>query len=166
MKNLRYRATNVAALFLLLALSVVSYRCSKSDDTPAPAATVAGTWKISGLTANPAITIPAAPIPLSDLYSAILLTAPCFAQTTLTFTTGGTMTLAIPSGCTTFKESDVEALTGLSSKSKWEVNGSKITITASDGTTKKTFEYTLSSDTLTLTGPYTTSTLTLTLKKA
>ncbi len=163
MKNLRYRVTNVAALFLLLSLSVVSYRCSKSDDDPAPSTTsVEGTWKISGLTANPAVLVQG--IPLTDLYGGLVLIYPCFAQATLTFVAGGTMTLSIPSGCGV-QPALVEQYTGFSSSSKWAVNGSKVTITKSDGKTQVTYDYQISGTLLTMTGNDGTSTYVIKLQK-
>lgn len=163
MQNSSPRANRLTALFLLLALSVVSYRCSKSDDTPAPnTTTVEGTWKISGLTANPAVVVQG--LPLTDLYGGLVLVYPCFAQATLTFVAGGTMTLSIPSGCGV-QPALVEQYTGFSSTSKWVVNGSKITITKSDGKTQVTYDYQISGTLLTMTGTDGTTTYVIKLQK-
>jgi hypothetical protein len=165
----RFRASRLTALFLLLVLAAVSYQCSKKSDDPASnTASVQGTWKFTGLTANPAVAITGLPGTISDLYSALVLVAPCSAQTTLTFNADGTMALSVPANCTALNTSVdvlIDQYTGFSSKAKWSVNGSKLTVTRADGKTQTTYDYTVSGNTLTLSGSDGTTTYTIKMQK-
>ncbi len=168
-QSFRLRASRLTALLVVFALSVVLYQCGKKSDDPAPSTTsVEGTWKFTGLTANPGVVITGVPVPVTDLYSALVLTAPCSADTKLTFVAGGTMTLSVPSNCTALNapvDVLIEQYTGFSSKSKWAVNGSKLTVTRSDGKTQTVYDYTVSGTLLTLSGSDGTTTFTIKMQK-
>lgn len=161
------RASRLTALSLLFALALLLYNCGGNDDAPAPEAAVQGTWKFTGLTANPGITFSGSPVPLSDLYSALVLTAPCAANITLAFNAGGTMALSVPANCTALNQSVgvlVDQYTGFSSGAKWSVNGSKMTVTRANGNTQ-VYDYVADNGLLTLTGSDGTTTYTIKLQK-
>lgn len=159
---LRSSLTRLSALVLVFALAVLTLNCGKSDDDPAPASVV-GTYKITALTSTPGF--PVGGVPVTDLYAALGLTTPCFLQMTVTFSSAGAATLNIPSGCT-LPEAQIEALTGFSRNSKWAVNGNKLAITASNGTTQTVYDYTISGNQLVLVGTNGTYTLNIKLDKA
>ena len=161
--SLRLKTARFTLLSALLAFSLTIYQCDKKTDDPAPTPTVVGTWKITGLTSNPGF--PISGITITDLYSALALTTPCFLQMTVTFNSSGTITLNIPTGCT-LPEAQIESLTGFGRQSKWATTGNKITITASDGKTQTTYDYQIAGTTLTMTGSNGTYTLNIKMEKA
>lgn len=162
-RPLASRPTVLAALF---ALALLHAGCGGKDD-PSPEAAVQGTWKFTGLTANPGVTITGSPVPISDLYSALVLTAPCAANITLTFNAGGTMALSAPANCTALNQpvgTLVDQYTGFSSGARWAVSGSKMTVTRANGQTQ-VYDYQAGSGALTLTGSDGTTTYTIKLQQ-
>lgn len=162
----RLRASRLSAFSLLFALALVLSNCGGKDD-PAPDAAVQGTWKFTGLTANPGVTLTGSPVPISDLYSALVLAAPCAANITLTFNAGGTMALNVPANCAALNQpvgTLVDQYTGFSSGAKWSVSGSKMTVTRASGNTQ-TYDYQAGGGALTLTGSDGTTTYTIRLQQ-
>lgn len=151
----------LTALTLIVALALLTYNCGKKNEDPAP--TIAGTYKITAMTSTPGF--PVSGVPITDLYAALGLSTPCFLQMTVTFSTAGAATLNIPSGCT-LPEPTIETLTGFSRNSKWATNGNRLTITASNGTSQTTYDYTVSGNQLVLVGTNGTYTLNIKLDKA
>lgn len=161
------RASRLSAFPLLFALALVLSNCGGKDDEPAPEAAVQGTWKFTGLTANPGVTITGSPVPISDLYSALVLTAPCAANITLTFNAGGTMAVSVPANCTALNQSVgvlVDQYTGFSSGARWSLSGNNLTVTRASGGTQA-YTYEVGGGALTLVGSDGATTYTIRLQK-
>lgn len=166
-QTVRSSFTRLSALTLVVALALVTLNCGKDSDDPAPEAAVQGTWKFTGLTATPGVMITGSPIPISDLYSALVLTAPCAANVTLAFNAGGTMALSVPANCTALNQSVgvlIDQYTGFSNGAKWAVSSSKLTVTRADGRTQA-YDYVASGGALTLTGSDGTTTYVIKMQK-
>lgn len=126
----------------VLAVTLFSEGCKKSDEPAVPAATtVEGSYKISTLRVDPKVQGL-----FDDLVAASKLlyaNNTCLTDITITFKTGGDATTDNPTACQSFP-APVSAFTGIDATSKWTLNNDKLTITKGDGT--KT-EYTVLSNT-------------------
>ena len=161
-------APSLAVLTALVTLALLHVGCGGKDD-PAPEAAVQGTWKFTGLTANPGVTITGSPVPISDLYSALVLTAPCAANVAVNLQAGGLMQLvaAGPNDCVALNQPVgvlVEQYTGFGNGAKWSVSGGKMTVTRANGQSQ-VYDYQVGGGALTLTGTDGTTTYTIKLQQ-
>lgn len=142
-KATRSTRTRLTVLSLLLTFSLVSYQCAKKsgdDPTPGGTASIAGTWKITGLTITPAQS------GISDYFALLISIAPCFAQISFTFNANGTLSSSVPSGCA-LDADDVQDQTGIDKDTKWSVVGNKIILTDKSGA-KEEYDLALSGNTM------------------
>lgn len=120
------RVRRPLALAALLAVALLASRCHTSTTIPPAGASLAGTWRLTSLTASPATTYGA------DLYQYFNGRVPCFADVRYAFAADGTLTAQIPTACPLDGE-DLQDSVGFDANSKWALDGNGLTVTSSDG---------------------------------
>jgi hypothetical protein len=128
-------------LTLLAVLLTVLIGCSKDNtDTPATPTTLAGTWKLTGVTVDPAISGTNDVFPLLNLAN----NTTCLADVRAAFNADGTSSLNNPTTCQSAAFGP--AALGLPGNGRWAVSGNTLTITPTTGPAR-TFNLTLSGNT-------------------
>ena len=132
--NFRYGWT----LVMLLALPLWFASCSKDKDgngePDVKPSAVSGSWKISGMKVNPGFDFGDGK-KVTDLLAFFREyggeeTVACLTDTKITFNNNGTITGTPSPNC---KSDDLDDFNPAEDKSKWSVDGNKLTITDSDG---------------------------------
>jgi hypothetical protein len=127
------RPYRLAALSALLLFSLLSVRCQKTSNDPAPeTAAVVGSWKMTAQTTSP-------PLPVygeiygNDLYKFFVgVGRTCFTDIVYKFNADGTATATVPQGCP-IDGDDVRDYVGFDLQSKWSLAGNTLSVTSSDG---------------------------------
>ncbi len=135
-------SSSLKKLFILLTLSSLSMtvmNCSKSGSDE-PTSQIVGSWKITALLSKEGTK------PETDEFPLLLAFVPCFKDLVFTFKNDGTATTSASKEC----QEDASDITGIGGTSKYELVGSKLTITEADGS-KDTQEATFSGSKMTWT---------------
>jgi hypothetical protein len=123
---------------ILLALPLWFSNCSKTSSDPAPAATIAGSYKITSYKVSPAVS---GATDILALYAALIGTT-CLTDLTMTFKADGTITQDNPKSCSSANVTLVEG--------KWtSSSNTQMTIIDSQGV-KTSYTIALTSTSLTI----------------
>lgn len=121
-----FRLRRPLTLAAVLLVALLSSRCHTTTTIPPAGASLAGTWRVTSLTATPATPYG------SDLYQYFNGRVPCFAEIRYAFAADGTLTARIPNACPLDGE-DLQDSVGFDANSKWALDGNGLTVTSSDG---------------------------------
>lgn len=137
MKNL-IRLRSFILTMLVLSVAFVGCKKDNTEINPTPSgSSVEGTWQMTGMKVSPAVDLGTGKT-YSDFFD-ILSEIPegkqavtCLKDTKITFVKGGKVTAVASAACQSADDSGL----GVENNSTWKVQGSKIVLTDTEGTTE------------------------------